>query len=196
MAYEKELNDLFLMQQTYATLFAVQNKIQSKSDESFETLSTRQFMTMLAVLHLMGHEPTVNNIARKLGTSKQNANQLVSVLKKKGYVEITQSKTDKRAYNVVVTSSGLQETMRCNEIGILLFADIFEDFTGEELLSLWNLLKKLYRFDGEEQQGFEENLNDSLELDETSKKAQLRTLQAFAEKRNSINLKEKPRDEK
>jgi hypothetical protein len=29
----------------------------------------------------------------------------------------------------------------------------------EEMETLWNLLKKLYRFDGEEQDGFEENID-------------------------------------
>jgi LuxR family maltose regulon positive regulatory protein len=37
-------------------------------------------------------------------------------------------------------------------------ADLFKDFTIEEIEVLWSLLKKLYRFDGEEQSGFEEEI--------------------------------------
>ena len=83
----KVLQDLFLMQQVYASLFAVYNKLQTISDKRFERLSTRQFMTMLAILHLQKNEASLNNIARKLGTSKQNCKQLVTALAKKGFVE-------------------------------------------------------------------------------------------------------------
>lgn len=82
MNFSKELKDLFLMQQSYATLFSVLNKIQSRGDEYYESLTTRQFMTMVSILHLPEEETTFNNIAKKLGTSKQNVNRLVSSIEK------------------------------------------------------------------------------------------------------------------
>lgn len=82
MDYSKELKDLFLMQQSYATLFSTLNKIQSRGDDYYESLTSRQFMTMVAILHLPEEETTFNNIAKKLGTSKQNINRLVSGIEK------------------------------------------------------------------------------------------------------------------
>ncbi|MBE5989007.1 MAG: hypothetical protein E7250_14885 [Paenibacillaceae bacterium] len=38
-------------------------------------------------------------------------------------------------------------------------ADTFKAFDEEELKTLWKLLKKLYRFDGVELDGLEENVN-------------------------------------
>ena len=73
VAYEKELHDLFLMQQVYGTLFSLINKLQITGDKYLNTLTSRQFMTIVAILHLHGEEATMNNIARKLGTSRQNA---------------------------------------------------------------------------------------------------------------------------
>lgn len=186
----KVLQNLFLMQQVYASLFAVYNKLQTISDKRFERLSTRQFMTMLAILHLQKNEASLNNIARKLGTSKQNCKQLVTALAKKGFVEVRPNCTDKRAYNVTVTSVGLAATQKCSEIGILLFADIFNEFTTRDLSTLWNLLKKMYCFDGSEQQGFEANPNDDLDLDEAARESALRTLEAFTEKRRQSFARE------
>ena len=88
MKYEKELHDLFLMQQVYGTLFSLTNKLQISGDSYFEKLTSRQFMAIVAILHLPQEETTINNIARKLGTSKQNANRMISSLEKTGYVEI------------------------------------------------------------------------------------------------------------
>lgn len=83
MDFSKELKDLFLMQQAYATLFSVLNKIQIRGDEYFEELTSRQFMTIVAILHLPEDETTINNIAKKLGTSKQNVNRLINSIEKK-----------------------------------------------------------------------------------------------------------------
>ena len=85
VAYEKELYDLFLMQQVYGTLFSLINKLQITGDKYLNTLTSRQFMTIVAILHLHGEEATMNNIARKLGTSRQNANRMISGLEKAGY---------------------------------------------------------------------------------------------------------------
>lgn len=189
---KRAMHDLYLMQQTYASLFAVYNKLQTVSDKRFEKLSTRQFMTMLAILHLQKNEASLNNIARKLGTSKQNCKQLVDALTKKGFVEINPNSSDKRAYSITVTPSGLAETQKCSAIGMLLFADIFSGLTSHDLSVLWDLLKRIYRFDGNEHLGFETDPNDSLDLDEATRESGLRALESFIEKRQLSFIKENP----
>jgi hypothetical protein len=48
--------------------------------------------------------------------------------------------------------------------------------------TLWSLLKKLYSFDGEEQDGFEENVQ--LEMDEDLMAEQERALKEFVQRRS------------
>lgn len=114
---------------------------------------------MLAVLHLHKDETTLINIAKKLGTTKQNITQLVKSLEKKDFVSIIPSKKDKRSVNVCVTDLGMDAMSKCGKNGTIDFmADIFKDFTKEEIETLWRLLVKLYRFDGVEMDGFEESV--------------------------------------
>ena len=40
--------------------------------------------------------------------------------------------------------------------GMAFTEKLFHEFSVDELEIFWNLLKKLYRFDGQEQDGFEE----------------------------------------
>ncbi|MFD3450323.1 MarR family winged helix-turn-helix transcriptional regulator [Microbacteriaceae bacterium 4G12] len=174
--------ELFLMQQTYATLFSLGNKIQVKSDKFLENLTSRQYMVMLAIAHLPEDQTTFNNIARKLGTTKQNTKQLVTAMEKKGYVRIEPSQSDKRAVNIKITESGKQIALEAAEKGIYFMADLFKDFSTTELETIWSLLQKLYRFDGEEQDGFEEEAN--LEIDENQTDLQLRVLKEFERRRN------------
>lgn len=182
MDFSKELKDLFFMQQAYATLFLTLNKIQSSGDEYFEGLTSRQFMTMVAILHLPEDETSINNIAKKLGTSKQNVNRLISSIEKSGYLFTKPSKRDRRAINVKITEAGKRVMEECGEKAVYFMADIFKEFTTEELETLWNLLKKLYRFDGIEQDGFEETGRE-FEIEQDRGALQTKALQEFAKRR-------------
>jgi DNA-binding MarR family transcriptional regulator len=146
---------IFLMQQTYATLFSLANKLQVKGDQYLKHLTSRQLMTMIAIGHLSEGEASLNNIARKLGTTKQSVKQLVSLIENKGFVVTEPSQSDKRAVNVVIAQTGNQALLEYYMLGLKFFDSVFHDFTLEEMEVLWSLLKKMYRFDGEEQDGFE-----------------------------------------
>lgn len=183
MGIEKELNELFLMQQVYSTLFSVYNKVQTESAKCFMKLSSRQYMTMLAIHHLPENDATINSVARKLGTTKQNAKQLITILEKNGYIVTELSNTDRRKGNIIITQSGINEMLKSSEIGIMFLADVFNEFTGDEMQILWELLKKMYRFDGKEQDGFEEDPNENKMIDQASQEVQIKALQAFVEKR-------------
>ncbi|TQI69038.1 MarR family transcriptional regulator [Clostridium sp. KNHs216] len=156
MNYEK---DLYLMQQIYATIFALANKIQAKGDQSLQILTARQMMAMLAIIHLPGEKATYNNIAKKLGTTRQSVKQLIALMAKKGFVVTIPSEQDKRASNVQITELGKKAIIICDGRSLELMTDVFSQFTTQDMEILWKLLKKLYSYDGVEQDGFQENMN-------------------------------------
>lgn len=156
MNHEK---DLYLMQQIYATIFALANKIQAKGDQSLQILTARQMMAMLAIIHLPSEKATYNNIAKKLGTTRQSVKQLIALMEKKGFVVTRASEQDKRAANVQITESGKEVLKVCDGLSLSLLTDIFSQFSIHDMETLWKLLKKLYSYDGVEQDGFKENMN-------------------------------------
>ncbi|MFJ7746148.1 MarR family winged helix-turn-helix transcriptional regulator [Peribacillus sp. NPDC097295] len=173
--------ELFLMQQTYATLFSLANKIQVKGDKSLEILTSRQHMAMVAIAHLPEDDTTLNNIARKLGTTKQSVKQLITIMENKGFVNVVPSKKDKRAVNVKITKVGKMVLLNVAEKGIFFLEELFKNLSTEELETMWDLLKKLYRFDGEEQDGFEEE--GTLKLDEDTNELQWSIMKEFERRR-------------
>ncbi|MGW8958466.1 MarR family winged helix-turn-helix transcriptional regulator [Paenibacillus sp. NPDC055715] len=182
--------EIFLMLQTYATMFSLANKLQVQGDKYFDKLTSRQYMTMIAIAHLPEDETTLNNIARKLGTTKQSVKQLITIIENKGYIITLPSQKDKRAINVKFTESAKQVLMECGEKSLHFMTDIFKDFSIEELEVLWSLLKKLYRFDGAEQDGFEEEAK--MGMDEDKNELNVRALKEFERLRNkSRNEREK-----
>lgn len=146
----------FLMQQTYATLFSLANKVQVKGDQYLENFTSRQLMMLISIAHLPEGKASINNIARKMGTTKQSVRQLVDITENKGYVRTVPNANDKRAVNVEITPSGNRAFYDDGMRGMEFFTALFHEFSPDELETFWNLLKKLYRFDGEEQDGFEE----------------------------------------
>ena len=173
---------LYLIQQIYATLFSLTNKLQIKGDEFCEQITSRQFMALVAIIHLPENETTLNNIARKLGTTKQSIKQMITILENKGFVITVPSQYDKRAVNVTITESGAKAMTVCAEKSMGFFANLSRDFSIEEMEILWTLLKKLYIFDGEEQDGFEENAE--FDMGEDTHEIQERALKEFERIRN------------
>lgn len=184
MNYSKALRELHLMQQNYAAFFSVTNKLQAQGDSYFEKLTSRQYMIMLAIAHLPEDDTTLINIAKELGTSKQSAQTLITNLEKKGYLITGASKRDKRAINVKITQLGKQIMVECGEKVVTLMSDIFNNFTSDDLETLWRLLKKLDSGKNEEQIGFEENVNYKFEDQKGFQEAQIRALNDFVSKRN------------
>lgn len=186
MEYSKALRDLYLMQQIYATFFSVTNKLQTQGDNYFEKVTSRQYLIMLAISHLPEDETTLINIANKLETSKQSAKKLIDNLEQKGYVVTMPSKRDKRAINVTITETGKKAMMECGEIAVTLMADTFNDFTTEQLETLWDLLKRLHGVKDEEQVAFEEDVNYKFEHLEGFQEAQTRALKRFVTRRKRL----------
>lgn len=175
------LNELFFMHQTWSTLFSTANKLQITGDKYLKKLTIRQIMVLIAIIHLPENETTLNNIAKMLGTSKQNVKQIVSSLEKKDYLKTFICPKDHRALNIHITKIGKTTLLDCSEPSLKYFADIFHEFSTEEMETLWNLLKKLFRFDGREQVGFEES--PSYGAENGFSKSQLQAIHNFKDQR-------------
>ncbi|WCF06612.1 MarR family transcriptional regulator [Paenibacillus thiaminolyticus] len=173
--------ELYVIQQIYGTLFALANKLQTKGDAYLSSITSRQFMVMLAILHLPEGEATIINIANKLGTTKQSARQMISSLEQKGYIVAKPSQSDRRAVNISITDAGKEIMLKSGESSVSFFADLSQHFTLAEMEQLWILLKKLYRFDGEDQDGFEENV--SLAMGREEEEMTKRALEQFSRQR-------------
>lgn len=182
--YSKNYALFYIMEQTYASLISVSNKLQMTGDQFCGELTSRQFMTLIAVLHLPEDEATMINIANKLGSTKQNTARVIKSLERKKYLSVKPSEKDKRAVNVRLTQLGTDAILEYgNSAKVDFIADIFKDFDKGEVEMLWKLLLKLYRFDGETMNGFEENIQiPNVDIEEERKNV----VERFIKKRNGL----------
>ena len=178
--------DLFFAQQTLFVLFSVINKLQMQGDKYLRDITIRQMLSIPALVHAPDGKATVNHLARSMCTTKQSAKQIVDVMERKGYLSVAPSEQDKRAVNVSVTPEGQNAFRICSERTDEFLADIFNDFTAEDLEALYMLLRKLYRFDGAEK----ESCDDHKSYDASASDAILQHHQAFAKRRADARAKE------
>ena len=112
-------------------------------------------MVILAIEHLSLDNCNYNRIAEKLGTTKQNAKQMVSYLAKKDFVTVSANEEDKRAVNVSITQIGYQAALSYAKASENFIKSVSDKIPEEDLEHLWFLLKRLYAFDGIEMNGFD-----------------------------------------
>lgn len=151
--------DLFFAQQTLMTLFSVTNKLQMRGDRHLQDITIRQMLAIPALIHAPEGKATINHIARQMGTTKQSAKQIVDAMERKNYLSVVPSEQDKRAVDITITSEGKQAFQVCSERTDEFLANIFHNFTTEDLETLFTLLQKLYCFDGIEQESFDGRTN-------------------------------------
>lgn len=165
MKNQKEREMLCKMQKVYASLFATVNKLQACADASTGGLTSRQYLLLTTISKMEPEDATLNNIANKLATSKQNVNKLVTAMEEKGYLKVVPSKADKRAVNVSVTKKG-EKIAAKSAIGVNQFyADVFKGFPDHEIDELQGLINKLAAFDGVPMEQFASDKNESIEID-------------------------------
>lgn len=188
MKFQKEREALFMMQQTYASLFATVNKLQASADASTNGLTSRQYILLTTIHKMAPEEATLNNIAAQMSTSKQNVNKLVTSLANKGFVKITPSKSDKRAVNASVTKKGEKSIAKCANGMNHFYAELFSKFSIAEVEELQALIGKLAAFDGEPIEQYEsENLKGNMIEDDDEEFEEF--LKEFSRGRKKIERK-------
>jgi len=154
MKNAREKKELFLMQKVYTTLMSLSKKLDKEEYKHCSCLTARQYITMLAIRLSPLGESTMLNIAKKLGTTKQNINQLIPVLEKKGYIARYTYDKRKRPVNIEITESGEKAIREYTGVSSKVLLEIFNRFSEEEMDILLHLLQKLHSYDGEEYGGF------------------------------------------
>ena len=178
--------DLFYAQQAIVALFSVTNKLQMQGDKHLKDLTIRQMLAIPALVHAPDGKANVNNIAKTMGTSKQNAKQIVNALMKKGYLSVEPSVKDKRALQITITAKGKKAFEVCSQRTDEFLANTFSAFSSRDLEVFSNLLDKLYNSDSTEK----ESIAVNAVFNARNSKEILLHHKSFAKLRSKAQLKE------
>ncbi len=108
------------------------NEFQSKADAAFVPLSWKQLF-FLNCIALFEDAPTIKELAELIGTSHQNAKQLLLKLERCGLVSIIQDKEDKRKSRIEYTDKAENVRKDSSVISDKAMQHIFKDIAANEL---------------------------------------------------------------
>lgn len=116
----------------FGVIFLLANKLQLLGDRVTGEITLKQWL-LLNILSQMDEDfPNYNDIAKAVGTSRQNVTKMISALEKKGMVELKPSEVDQRAIYVTLTQKSYDYFSSKNNDGNLLLDKLFNGLSSEE----------------------------------------------------------------
>jgi len=143
----KELYDKFdenpvsQMQAIFASIFVLQNRIQTAYEKDQDELTMKQWL-MLAMIMVCPQPHTLTNIGSYMGCSRQNTKQLAMALSKKGYVRLVLGAQN--SVNVELTEKVSEYEKKMGSKTAQALSLLFSDFNEKEISQFYRLYKKLH----------------------------------------------------
>lgn len=127
----------------FGCIFLLANKLQLLGDKVTQELTLKQWFLLNMMQQMDNKFPNYNDIAKVVGSSRQNVSKMISMLHKKGMVELHQSKTDQRAINVTLTQKCFDYFSSKENVGNILLDKLFSGTSLAQIEQTATLLGKM-----------------------------------------------------
>ncbi len=127
----------------FGVIFLLANKLQLLGDKVTEEITLKQWFLLNILAQMNEPFPNYNDISKVVGTSRQNVSKMISVLDKKGMVELKPSEIDQRAIYVTLTQKSFEYFESKDSAGNLLLNKLFNNFSSAEIEQMAMLLGKV-----------------------------------------------------
>lgn len=131
------------MKNIMGNIFKISNLAHSISSATMEGLTVKQWLVILSLVSEPQKWHTLNEVAEKVGVTRQSMKKMVNTLSEKSYIEITPSETDKRAYQIKITKKAIRHFENNKNDFVKILINIFEGFDDEELVQFNHALVKM-----------------------------------------------------
>ena len=134
-------NSVSQMQAVFASIFILQNRIQTAYEKYQDELTMKQWL-MLAMIMVCPKPHTLTNVGSYMGCSRQNTKQLAMALSQKGYVKLVLG--GQNTVNIELTEKVADYEKKMGKKSEKALHLLFSDFSEEEISQFYHLYKKLY----------------------------------------------------
>jgi DNA-binding MarR family transcriptional regulator len=116
----------------FGSIFLLSNKLQLLGDKITQEITLKQWFLLNMIQKMDNKFPNYHDIAKVIGTSRQNVSKMISVLQKNGMVRLEPSETDHRAVYVTLTQKCLDYFSSKEDIGNQLLDTLFAGILPQE----------------------------------------------------------------
>ena len=135
------VSTLTRMQAVFASIFILQNRLQTSYEKAQDDLTMKQWLLLVTVSNCPKPH-TLTNVGAYMGCSRQNTKQLAMALSKKGYARLVLGAQN--SVNIELTKKAAEYEKKMGKKHEEVLKLFFSDFNEEELSRFYQLYKKLY----------------------------------------------------
>lgn len=139
------MNDKENQQYIFGYIFLLANKLQMLGDQLTEEITLKQWFLLNMIRNMENRFPNFNDIAEVMGTTRQNVSKTISVLEKKGMVNLHPSPRDQRSIYVELTQKSLKYFHDKEDIGNLFLDRIFSGIDEKEIERTMSVLMQMMK---------------------------------------------------
>ena len=130
----------------FGGILLLANKLQVWGDGILPDLTFKQLFLLLFIKEMESNNPTVKEVSDFTGTSRQNVKKMLERLEMTGYVSLTRSKIDARAWGVALTEKSFEYFAEHDQKSAEIVSEMFSNISDEELDSAMQTMGKLFYF--------------------------------------------------
>jgi len=87
----------------FGSIFTLSNKLQILGDKFDENLTIKQWLLLAGIDNSGSNSPTISEVATIIGSSRQNAKKMVSILEKQQFLIVRKDDEDARILRIILT---------------------------------------------------------------------------------------------
>lgn len=127
----------------FGLFFAFNNRLQIVGDMFYEEITCKQFF-LLACMNLYAEEaPTANELAKTMGTTRQNVKEILLSLEKKEMIYFGQDEKDKRKRPVYLTEKTKRVAEKYVQKETEFMERLYDGVSEEEAKIVYSLISKI-----------------------------------------------------
>ncbi|GGH37008.1 MarR family winged helix-turn-helix transcriptional regulator [Paenibacillus segetis] len=128
----------------FGGIFLLANKLQTIGDSYLKEVTTKQWFLMMIVEQFGDYHPTLSEVAKEVGSSRQNLKQIALKLQDKGLLIIEKDTKDSRILRLSLSEKSREFWGKRAEQDKDFIMGLFHELSPDEIGAMWSGFHKLY----------------------------------------------------
>ncbi len=129
------------VQAIFSSIFVLQNRMQTAGEKLQTEISMKQWL-LIAMAASCPEPRTLTNVGNLMGCSRQNIKKLALTLEKKGFIQLLLGRNN--SVRIELTEKVQEYSKEVSKRHLQSLKLLFEDFSEDEIATLYRLYIKLY----------------------------------------------------
>lgn len=129
-------------QYIFGSIFSLANRLQALGDKIDENITVKQWF-FIAIVSMFDSPPSILEVSKIIGTSRQNIKKMALILQNQGFVSIQEDSNDKRVSRILLTKKCFDYFKTREDMEQSFIESLFNGFTEKNIEDLSNNINLL-----------------------------------------------------